>query len=58
MLMDNGDIDVESVNCCYAVHKFPKKCSDNDLYTFDDPFNMTSIRLIRSKSYLLKNYEQ
>ena len=55
MLMNNGDIDVESVNCCYAVRQVSKEAVRIMiyLYTFDDPYDMTSIRLIRSKSYSL-----
>ena len=54
-LMKKGDIDVESVNCCYAVRKVVEDGVQIMiyLYTFDDPLDMTSIRLIRSKSYFL-----
>lgn len=57
-LMKKGDIDVESVNCCYAVRKVVEDGVQIMiyLYTFGDPFDMKSIRLIRSKSYLLARH--
>ena len=53
-LMEQGEIDVESVNCCYAVRKVVEDGVQIMiyLYTFDDPFDMESIRLIRSKSFI------
>ena len=54
-LMEKGDIDVVSVNCCYAVRQVVEDGVQIMiyLYTFDDPFDMESIRLIRLKSYSL-----
>ena len=54
-LMKAGEIDVQEVNCCYAVRK---KTSDGVqieiyLFTFDEHLDMSSIRLLRSHSYLL-----
>ena len=57
-LMEAGEIDVQEVNCCYAVRKKTSDGVQIDIYlfTFDEPLDMTSIRLLRSHSYqLIKN---
>ena len=54
-LMEAGELDVHEVNCCYAVRQQISEGVQIDLYlfTFDEPLDMTSIRLIRSKTYKL-----
>jgi hypothetical protein len=54
-LMEAGELDVQEVNCCYAVRKKTSDGVQIDIYlfTFDEPLDMSSIRLLRSHSYLL-----
>ena len=54
-LMEAGELDVHEVNCCYAVRKKIAEGVQIEIYlfTFDEPLNMSSIRLIRSHTYQL-----
>jgi hypothetical protein len=53
--MKAGELDVHEVNCCYAVRKKIAEGVQIEIYlfTFDEPLNMSSIRLIRSHTYQL-----
>ena len=54
--MQNEEIDVSNIVCCYVVRRKHSNGSDIDayLYTFDDPGDMSSIRLIKSHRYELR----
>tara|TARA_Y100000589_G_scaffold326098_1_gene365263 strand:+ start:456 stop:1274 length:819 start_codon:yes stop_codon:yes gene_type:complete len=52
----NGEIDIERIECCYVVRRKHKTGSDIDayLYTFDDPEDMSSIRLLKNQRFELR----
>jgi hypothetical protein len=60
MKKQRGEIDIESINCCYVVRQKvttkEEQGSNLDLYvyTFDDPEDMLSIRLLDSIRYELR----
>ncbi len=60
MKKERGEIDIENINCCYVVRQQvttkEERGSNLDLYlyTFDDPEDMLSIRLLDSIRYELR----
>jgi len=54
--MSKGEIEVDTIECCYVVRRQFKNGSDimAYLYTFDDPEEMTSIRLKKANRYELR----
>ena len=51
-----GEIEIGEIECCYVVRRKHKIGSDIDayLYTFDDPEDMASIRLIKAERFELR----
>ena len=60
MKKEKGEIDIDTINCCYVVRqKVSNKEEEGSnldiyLYTFDDPEDMLSIRLIKNIRYELR----
>ena len=54
-LQKDGKISIKQTNCCYLLRKFEKGQSiiRMYLYTFDNPDNIASIRLIKCDQYRL-----
>ena len=54
--MIKGEIEVNTIECCYVVRRQFKNGSDimAYLYTFDDPEEMTSIHLKKAQRYELR----
>jgi len=54
-LKEKNDLDIKRINCCYLLRK---KINNNSIiriynYTFDNPKDITSIKILKSKQYNL-----
>jgi|TARA_B100001996_G_scaffold364827_1_gene334157 hypothetical protein len=53
---EQGEIETEEIQCCYIVRRAVDGGSDIDayLYTFEEPDNMASIKLVKAKRFELR----